>query len=69
MLATALFGFVWHTMGMSEGRTADEQESLVVKEDVARLIVYRDQLKAKMASTTATTTQSTSSSTANTVKK
>ena len=69
MLATVLFGFVWHTMGMSEARTADKKESLVVKEDIARLIVYRDQLKAKMGSTTATTTQSTASSTANTVKK
>lgn len=69
MLATALFGFVWHTMGMSEARVADEKESLVVKEDIARLIVYRDQLKAKMASTTLTTTQSTSSSTATNIKK
>lgn len=71
MLATALFGFVWHTMGMSEARLADEKESLVVKEDIARLVIYRDQLKAKMASSTATTTQSTStsSSTANGVKK
>ncbi len=69
MLATGLFGFIWHTMGMSEARDADEKESLVVKEDIVRLTVYRDQLKTKMASTSATTTQQSASSTTNSVKK
>ncbi len=56
MLATALFGFVWHSMGMSEAHIADGKESLVVKEDIARLIVYRGHLLTKQASSTATTT-------------
>ena len=58
MLATGLFGFVWHTTGMSEARVVDEKELQVANEDVARLIIYRDQLKEKMASTSisATTT-------------
>ncbi len=73
MLATGLFGFVWHKMGMSETRVADEKESQVVKEDIARLIVYRDQLKEKMASTSmsisATTTPPSAQPKATSTKK
>lgn len=69
MLATGLFGFVWHTMGLHEMRVADEKESLVVKEDIARLIIYREQLKSKMASTSAITTQTEASSTTTSAKK
>ena len=59
MLATALFGFIWHTMGMSEVRAQDEQESRTVREDIGKLTAYRNQLKAKMASTSSVTTVST----------
>ena len=59
MLATGLFGFVWHTTGMSEARAADEKESQVVKEDIVRLTSYRDQLKEKMASTSTSTSATT----------
>lgn len=69
MIATGLFGYVWHTMGMSEAHDADEKESLVVKDDIARLVVYRDQIKANMSSTSATTTQSTASTTTTGLKK
>ena len=69
MIATGLFGYVWHTMGMSEVRDADEKESLVVKDDIARLTIYRDQIKTNMSSTSATTTQPTASTTANSPKK
>jgi len=51
VVATALCAFLWHTTGMSDFRTKNERESQAVRDDIAKLTLYRDELKAKATGT------------------